>query len=392
MSVIRQCVMSPMPLRLLVPVLWSAVFLTASSMADDVTEFHLHQENSGQWVVEAPHATDARLKSKASTETAMAFPWGVFRVPGQDEPDKTLVPVSGRWVVEHDRLLFRPRYPFRQGLRFQVTEMRDGAAGRSLWDFRIPRGGGPEPKLVELHPSGGHWPANLLRVYLHFNRSMAQGEAARRIVIRDESGRKLIQPFLELDQELWDPDGRRLTLLFDPGRVKQGLKPREEDGAILEPGHRYTIEVLPGWPDSRGVPTEDRFEKTIEVGPADEVPIAPRKWRIEPPKARTNDPLVVKFDQTVDTGIALRLIGILESGECPLDGKTEISADGLVWKFTPKVAWSPGLHFIEVDPALEDPSGNQVGRPFESDVKAGGETLMKTARPTRLTFVVQAAE
>lgn len=392
MSVIRQCVRSRNPARLLAALIFSVATPSPGTAADDVTEFHLHQENAGQWVVEAPHATDARLKTKATSEPPATFPWGVFRVPGQDEPEKTLVPVAGRWVIENDRLLFRPRYPFRQGLRFQVTEVRDGAAGRTLWDFRIPRGGGPEPKLVEIRPAGGRWPANLLRVYLHFNRSMAQGEASRRIVIRDESGRTLIQPFLELDQELWDPDGRRLTLLFDPGRVKQGLKPREEDGAILEPGHRYTIEVLPGWPDSRGIPTEDRFEKTIEVELPDEVPIAPRKWRIEPPKARTNDPLVVKFEQTVDTGIALRLIGVLESGECPLDGKTEISADGLIWKFTPRVAWSPGLHFIEVDPALEDPSGNQVGRPFESDTKAGGESLMKTAKPTRLTFVVQAAE
>lgn len=392
MSVIRHYVRSCKALRTFVAMFWSTVFVTPGAIADDVTEFHLHQENAGQWVVEAPHATEARLKTKATSESPTTFPWGVFRVPGQGEPDKTLVPVAGRWVVENDRLLFRPRYPFRQGLRFQVTEVRDGAAGRTLWDFRIPRGGGPEPKLVEIRPSGGRWPANLLRVYLHFNRPMAQGEATRRIVIRDESGRTLIQPFLELDQELWDPEGRRLTLLFDPGRVKQGLKPREEDGAILEPGHRYTIEVQPGWPDSRGVPTEDRFEKTIEVEPPDEVPVAPRKWRIEPPKARSIDPLVVKFDQTVDTGIALRLIGILESGECPLDGKTEISADGLVWKFTPKVAWSPGLHFIEVDPALEDPSGNQVGRPFEIDAKSGGESLMKTVRPTRLTFVVQAAE
>ncbi len=363
---------------------------SSQSSADDETQFHLHQENAGQWVVEAPHATSSDLKTLASKGDAAKFPWSVYRVPAEDESDSSPVAVAGRWLVESDRLLFRPKYPFREGLRFQVRELRDSVPGRTLWDFRIPRSGGPEPRLVEIHPAGERWPANLLRVYLHFNRPMARGEANRRIVIRDESGRTLVQPFLELDQELWDRDGRRLTLLFDPGRVKQGLKPREEDGAILEAGRRYTIEVRPGWPDSRGVPCDEGFTRSIEVTASDDVPVSPRKWKIAAPKAKTNDPLVITFEQPVDTGIALRLIGILESGECPLDGKPEISADGLVWKFTPNVAWSPGLHFIEVDPALEDPSGNQVGRPFESDAREGGETLMKTAKSTRLTFVVPA--
>lgn len=357
--------------------------------ADDETSFHLHQENSGEWVLESPHATPSRVKSLAASGDPSAFPWGVFRVPAEDETDRTPVSVAGRWLVESDRLLFRPKYTFRGGLRFHVAELHEGASGRVLWEFRIPRGGGPEPRLTEIRPAAELWPANLLRVYLHFNRPMARGEANRRIKMRDESGRTLVQPFLELDQELWDRDGRRLTLLFDPGRVKQGLKPREEDGAILEAGHRYIIEVLAGWPDSRGVPCAEGFVRTIEVTEADHVPITPRKWKVTPPKAKTNEPLVVAFDQPADTGIALRLIGVLESGECPLDGKPEVSADGLTWKFVPNVPWSPGLHFIEVDPALEDPSGNQVGRPFESDLKAGGETIMRTAKPTRLTFVVE---
>ena len=46
-------------------------------------------------------------------------------------------------------------------------------------------------------------------------------------------------PFLELDEELWSPDGTRFTLVFDPGRIKRGLKPREEAGPILEAGKSY---------------------------------------------------------------------------------------------------------------------------------------------------------
>ena len=45
------------------------------------------------------------------------------------------------------------------------------------------------------------------------------------------SGQAVADPFLELDEELWSTDGRRFTLLFDPGRIKRGLKPTGGGGA-----------------------------------------------------------------------------------------------------------------------------------------------------------------
>jgi hypothetical protein len=299
--------------------------------------------------------------------------------------------VSGKWVAESGVLIVRPKYPFREGLNFEVVERKGSGSSQVQWSFRIPKPGGIAPELLEIRPVSKQWPANLLRVYLHFNRPMSRGESTKFIQIKDETGRVLIQPFLELDQELWDRDGKRLTLLFDPGRVKSGLKPREEDGAILEKGHQYTIHVAKGWPDARGVAIEKPLAQTIMVGPADHEPVEPRLWTIKPPLAQASSALEVQFHEPVDTGMALRLISVLESGECPLDGKAEISADGLTWKFTPVVKWSPGLHFIEVDPVLEDPSGNQVGRPFERDMKTDKESLMKSAKPVRLTFVVPAS-
>jgi hypothetical protein len=50
---------------------------------------------------------------------------------------------------------------------------------------------------------------------------MSRGEAYRRVHLLDATGRPINLAFLEIEQELWDPEGRRLTLLFDPGRVKR---------------------------------------------------------------------------------------------------------------------------------------------------------------------------
>ena len=358
--------------------------------ADDFS-FQLKKNQQDQWSVVAgsakPGLTDELLK-KLNTPSF----WMVERLPGPEESGQTPVPVAGRWALEKGLLTFQPKYPFREGLRFQVVQRPESGGSKVLWTFAIPSEGGPAPEVVSLQPGRKNWPENILRVYLHFNRPMARGEAVKRISIHDETGRVLVQPFLELDQELWDRDGRRLTLLFDPGRVKSGLKPREEDGAIFENGHKYTISVAAGWPDELGVPTAARFETTVTIGPADLQPVQPRQWKINAPESKTVDPLEIQFDEPVDTGMAVRLISVLESGECPLDGDAVISANGLKFQFKPRVKWSPGLHFIEVSPALEDSSGNQVGRPFERDMKADRESLMKDARPVRLTFIVKAPE
>ncbi len=56
---------------------------------------------------------------------------------------------------------------------------------------------------------------------------MSRGEAYRRIHLLDADGKPIERAFLELGEELWDPDGKRFTLFIDPGRIKRGLKPRK---------------------------------------------------------------------------------------------------------------------------------------------------------------------
>src|SRR5207237_1104835 len=94
----------------------------------------------------------------------------------------------------------------------------------------------PPTVVQQVYPSGDPLPENHLRFYVHFSAAMRQGEAYGHVHVLDASGKALDHPFLELDEELWDPQGKRLTLLFHPGRIKKGLKPREELGPILEAG------------------------------------------------------------------------------------------------------------------------------------------------------------
>jgi hypothetical protein len=115
----------------------------------------------------------------------------------------------------------------------RLAEVQPGNNGRLAVDLDLaPPSGTPRPAtLVEsVSPSAEVLPENLLRFYFQFSAPMSRGEAYSHIRLLNAAGRAVADPFLELNEELWSGDGRRFTLLFDPGRIKRGLKPREEVG------------------------------------------------------------------------------------------------------------------------------------------------------------------
>ena len=85
-------------------------------------------------------------------------------------------------------------------------------------------------------------------------------------------------PFLEIDEELWNPELTRLTLFIDPGRLKRGVKPLEEVGPAMEAGKRYTLVIDQNWQDGDGVRLKAGFRKSFAVGPPDRDPPNPAAW------------------------------------------------------------------------------------------------------------------
>ena len=85
-------------------------------------------------------------------------------------------------------------------------------------------------RIEQVYPSTDTLPANTLKLYIYFSAPMRRGEAWQHIRLLDEHGAPVELPFLEIDQELWDPTNTRLTVLFDPGRIKRGLVPLQRIG------------------------------------------------------------------------------------------------------------------------------------------------------------------
>src|SRR5262249_35547553 len=158
-----------------------------------------------------------------------------------------------------------------------------------------------------VYPTSERVPENLLKLYLHFSAPMRRGEVYRRVHLLDAAGKAVDLPFLEIEQELWDAEGRRLTLLFDPGRIKRGLRPREESGRIRGEGKSYELVVDRDWPDAAGNVWTNGYRKTLRAGPPAQRQPDPAAWKVAAPRAHTLQPLTIDFPEPLDHALLGRV-------------------------------------------------------------------------------------
>lgn len=292
--------------------------------------------------------------------------------------DQTLPPVLGGIGYEDGRVLFEPTFPFRPGVGYTVRWSPAALGGAVAEDpvvtkvVEIPA---PEVKpttVVErVDPPGEVLPENLLRVYVYFSAPMSRGRSYRHLHLVDENGDEVEEGFLELGEELWDGEGRRFTLLFDPGRIKRELRPREELGPALADGGKYTLVVDADWKDAKGVSLVEAYRRSFRVGPPDTTPPAVERWTIEPPAADSEAALVVRFDESLDRAMLARMITVASTPGKAVPGEVTVADDGKSWEFLPDEMWETGDYELVVDGRLEDLAGNGIGRPFE--VRIDGE-------------------
>jgi hypothetical protein len=288
---------------------------------------------------------------------------------------KDPLPLLGSYEVEGDVLRFRPRFPLERGLRYRAV-FKPGLLPNASQqaqaieaEFTLPRPpASATTHVLQVFPSRVTIPENQLKLYVQFSAPMSRGGIYRRIHLLDDQGRAVVLPFLEINEELWDPSGTRLTLLFDPGRIKTGLKPREEMGPILQAGHSYTLVIDRDWPDAEGNLLREPFRKTYRAGPADVVSPDPAVWTIRAPAPETRDPLLLTFPEPLDRALLARALGIVDPKGRPVPGAETIDAEETAWTFQPAQPWTPGEYRIIIDKDLEDLAGNQIGRLFEVDV------------------------
>jgi hypothetical protein len=321
-------------------------------------------------------ATLRRLQRLPPNDSAWSTVFAVRVEQGDADTGRTQ-PVIGRYVTSDSRVRFEPRFPFANGVSFRVdvdTAAMARPAGKTASTpllthrFALPSVERPRTtRVVAVHPSGARLPSNLLRWYVETSSPMEVGSALDHIHLMDESGREVRGAFLALDQELWDSERRRLTLLFDPGRVKRGVRTNLESGAPLVAGRRYRLTIDDGWTDGAGARLASGFEHPFEAVEADRRSPDPNRWRLTLPRAGTRAPLVVAFGEPLDHALASRLLTVLDPRGIPLQGSIALAEGDSVWTFTPERDWAEGAYTLRVGGALEDLAGNNVVRVFDVD-------------------------
>ncbi len=353
---------------------WAFVLATSSwwegaacCLASERPGIELQADGDGKWAIRLgglPPQQVERLRGQLERQ-----PWSaIFPVRVQTESDPAPPTLLGRYEFTTDGAVFLPRFPLKPGLpyvaRFQMDPKRVDAECIVL--IPVPE---VEPTRVEaIYPSASVLPENLLRFYVQFSAPMRQGNIYRHVRLLDADNRPVELAFLEIEQELWSRDGTRLMLLLDPGRVKRGLKPREDSGPALVAGRPYRLWIDPSWRDANGQRLAAPADKAFRVGDPDVIQPSPNHWRIEPPPAETFAALTVGFDEPLDYAMLTRVILVMDRDGREVDGQVTLSDRETRWLFVPTEKWSPGAYSLQVATTLEDVAGNSIARLFEVDI------------------------
>lgn len=316
-------------------------------------------------------------------------------VAPKDAPPQTRLPaMAGSYRIEPGRLHFLPRFPLERGVAYQAIFRPSKLPGSRIAEdevitarFEMPAAPQhPTTVVSAVYPSADVLPENLLKFYLQFSAPMSRGRIYDWIKLLDASGMEVELPFLEIDEELWDPAMSRLTLFLDPGRIKRGVLPLEEVGPALESGKTYTLQIDPGWKDAKGNPLMKGFRKKFKVGPPDRKPPEPAQWKVQRPKAGTAGRLTIRFPEPLDHALARRLIWVEDRSGRPVKGTRALSDRERCWTMIPETRWARGSYRIMIQTTIEDLAGNNVGKPFEVDLFDG---VQRKSDNTTVTLPVE---
>lgn len=300
-------------------------------------------------------------------------------------PPSSLPSMLGNYQVKEDMVIFIPCFPFLEGtvytawlnlplLHSFIDPHSDPARFKVINQiFEVPQITNLPPAIVErIFPSGDTLPENLLKIYLHFSHPMREGVALEHVHLLNDEGETVEAPFLVMDQELWDSNRKRLTLWFDPGRIKRHLVPHHKKGMLLQAGARYTLVVDSAWEDAYGRRLADGYMKPFVATKADRSSPKPNLWKLELPAHNSHEGLVINFPEPLDHALLQRSLQVLDSQGELIEGTASISQGEQLWELIPEEAWQAGEYMIRIHTRLEDLAGNNLNRLFDSEFK--GET------------------
>ena len=216
---------------------------------------------------------------------------------------------------------------------------------------------------IRISPQAKVLPANTLRFYIHFPRPGEAHFDRDNLWLLDEEEQVVRDPFLVLSQELWSVDGRRLTVLMEPGRIKRGLGTDPSHEPAFAVGRTYSLVIA-----ALGQTARHTFRVSDPVLEA----IDEANWRLVSPSVGSLDPAVVHFDRVMDAALCADEIGVLAPSGEVVQTRVSLAPDGTAAQLIPRRPWLAGQHRLVVSERLEDVCGNRLGEALDHDLGAGG--------------------
>jgi hypothetical protein len=286
--------------------------------------------------------------------------------------------------LEEGSLHLVPRFSLSPGGLYRATITASGSKTQTS-DYRVPA----SPKvaaaqITEIYPSANRLPANLLKFYIHFSRPMREGQAVfENVELLDENNQSIVDPWRLT--ELWNQDATRLTMFIHPGRIKEGVNLREEEGPVLVPNRRYTLKIHEKMLDAKGQPLGRTFTKQFTTTSEDHERIDVARWSLHPPQGTARAPLRLELPKALDRHLMARCLRVEDSRGNRVEGAVEVLSAERVWQFTPAMPWKAEKYTLEIDGLLEDLAGNTPLRQFDYELK-GSEVQSQESPVLRLPF------
>jgi hypothetical protein len=294
--------------------------------------------------------------------------WGtrfpVFTDEAADTPDRP--PVLGTYAIEDGLVRFTPEYPLIPG-RTYVARWTNGDETIEVRVALPQTIGNPTTVVAAVYPTVDEVPENLLKLYVQFSAPMSRGEAERRIRLLDDAGEMVPLPWVAPEHELWNRQTDRLTLFFDPGRIKQGVGPNREYGPPLEAGRSYRLVIDADWSDASGQPLAAPFEKTLRVRAPDRESPDHEAWRLSPPTSASGE-VTLDFGEPLDRALVERFISVLDDAGGRVPGHFRIERGERAWSFSAGDGWTAKPYVVVVDNGLTDLAGNSLRRRFDASM------------------------
>ena len=226
----------------------------------------------------------------------------------------------------------------------------------------------PRLRIVTVYPKQDILPANLLKWYVKFSKPINLSKIYDHISIRDAQGQVVDRAILPLSPPLISEDGTLLTLWIEPGRQKRGLGPNTRLGSVFTEGESYTLIIDENLKDMHGVSIATSFKHSFTIGTPDRRKPQWESWQVTSPDAGTKHPLHILCSESLDYGSLTDGLIVYSDSTSPIAVQTQWDESNKSISVEPLSNWKKGSYYILLKKSIEDISGNNLERLFDSEV------------------------